>query len=250
MLSLSQIEKIAKKNHATVGIGDDGGSEIVYKSAESAQKEGFAEVEVFKSAESLIEALKNGSIDAAVRGTLGAKDVLGQIKSDFSVKKVMRIAFLLFEGRRVVLLAPVGVDEGGSIEEKVEILNYACELLSKFGTDPKVGVLSGGRLEDFKRSPRVDNTLIQGEKLTSKAQDMGLQARHFGILLEEAVKGSNLVIPLDGITGNLIFRSLHFFGGAKGMGAPVVNIPRTFIDTSRDKDDYSSAIALASALFS
>ena len=92
--------------------------------------------------------------------------------------------------------------------------------------------------------------LLEGEKLTSMALDTGMQAKHFGILLEKAVESSNFVIAPDGITGNLIFRALHFFGGAKGIGAPVVNMDKLFVDTSREKEDYTASIALASALCS
>jgi predicted methyltransferase MtxX (methanogen marker protein 4) len=130
----------------------------------------------------------------------------------------------------------------------MELVNFGFELLSKFKIEPKVGVLSGGRLEDSGRHMKVDETLVSGEKLTSMALDSGISARHYGILLERAAKESNMLIGPDGITGNLIFRSLNYFGGAKGIGAPVVNLKKIIVDTSRDKNDYCDSIALASAL--
>jgi len=250
MLSLSQVHKIARKNRAKVGIGCGGRTEVVEKSAKSAGREGFAEVEIFSDAESLVSALKKGEIEGAVRGTLSAKAVLSLLKSEFEVEKVMRIAFMVISGGRIVLLSPVGVDEGRSMEEKVEIIDFGCRLLAKFKAKEKVGVLSGGRLEDFGRHMKVDETLMEGEKVTSSALDKGIQAKHYGILIEEAAKSSNMLLAPDGISGNLIFRTLNFFGGAKGIGAPVVNIHKIFIDTSRAKDDYCDDIALASALCS
>jgi predicted methyltransferase MtxX (methanogen marker protein 4) len=113
-----------------------------------------------------------------------------------------------------------------------------------------VGVLSGGRLEDLGRHIKVDETLIAGEKLTGMALDSGIAARHFGIEIEQAFMASNIVIAPEGITGNLIFRTLHFFRGMSGMGAPVVGLEKIFVDTSRAKNDYLDSIALASALFS
>ena len=112
----------------------------------------------------------------------------------------------------------------------------------------RVGVLSGGRLEDMGRNTRVDETLSDGEALTKQAIKKGISATHFGILLEDALESSNFVIAPDGITGNMIFRALHFFGGAKAIGAPVVNIDYVFVDTSRAKKDFSDSIALAGAL--
>ena len=130
----------------------------------------------------------------------------------------------------------------------MELITRGCELLGKFKVEPKVGVLSGGRLDDFGRGLKIDETLTQGEELTRLALEKGIRAEHFGILLENAFKESDLVISPDGISGNLIFRALHFFGGVKGMGAPVVNIHKVFVDTSRAKKDYSNSISLASAL--
>jgi putative methanogen marker protein 4 len=242
------MEKIARKTHTKVGIGDCGRGDRVKSSVEKAKNEGFADVKIFDNAQDLVSALKNGKVEAAVRGTLESKAVLEEIKSEFEVERILRIAFLLMEDGRSVLLAPVGVDEGESIEEKLELIIKGCELLAKFKVEPKVGVLSGGRLEDFGRHWKVDETLTQGENITEMALSKGIQTQHYGILLEDAFKESNIVIPPDGIMGNLIFRALHFFGGTKSVGAPVVNIDKVFVDTSRAKKDYSTSIALASAL--
>jgi putative methanogen marker protein 4 len=250
MFSFSGIQKMARKKKAKVGIGNGSMEDTIKKSAESAQKEGFAEVDVFKDARSLVDALENGKIDAAVRGTLDAKTVLGTIKSQFGIKDIIRIAFLDMDDGRLVLLAPVGVDEGMSFEEKLDIMKHGCELLSRFKVEPMVGVLSGGRLEDLGRHKRVDETVIQGVELMKHVMKNGIRAEHFGILIEKAFYESNFVISQDGISGNLIFRTLHYFGGAKGIGAPVVNLDSVFVDTSRSKEDYSTSIALASALSS
>jgi putative methanogen marker protein 4 len=238
MFDLSMIHKIAKKSVAKVGCGDAKRGDVITKSVECARDKGFADVVQYADAEKLVKALKSGEIEAAVRGNLGAGEVLSCLKTEFGLKKVLRIAFLVFERDRVVLLAPVGVDEGYEIEERMELVNFGFELLSKFKIEPKVGVLSGGRLEDSGRHMKVDETLVSGEKLTSMALDSGISARHYGILLERAAKESNMLIGPDGITGNLIFRSLNYFGGAKGIGAPVVNLKKIIVDTSRDKNDY------------
>ncbi|UCG68029.1 MAG: methanogenesis marker protein Mmp4/MtxX [Thermoplasmata archaeon] len=241
---------MARKKRAKVGIGDGSTGNVIKKSVESAQKEGFAEVEIFNNAQSLTEALDKGGIEAAVRGTLDAKTVLSTLKSQFGMKYIMRIAFLDMDDGRLVLLAPVGVDEGMTFKEKLDLMNHGCDILSRFKIEPMVGVLSGGRLEDLGRHKKVDETVVQGVELMKRIMKNGIWAEHFGILIEKAFCESNLVISQDGITGNLIFRTLHFFGGAKGIGAPIVNLDRVFVDTSRAKEDYSTSIALASALSS
>ncbi len=248
MLTLSQIQNIAQKKNTIIGIGDSSQDGIISKSCEIAQKKGFAEIEVFHESSSLVEALKSGKIDGALRGTLESKSVLAQLKSQFGLDKTQRIVLLSFSDDRLVLLAPVGIDEGQSLKEKKELVVYGRELLQIFGDEVKLGVLSGGRLDDFGRSAIVDESIELGKILTEQALDMGIPTEHFGILLEKAVEASNFIMAPDGISGNLIFRAIHFFGGAKAIGAPISNLPRVFVDTSRAKSDYSDSIALASAL--
>lgn len=248
MLQLSQILRMAKNNHANVGIGLGSNTKAIELSVQEAQEEKIARVAVFNEPEALVAALETGEIQAAVRGTLSAKPTLESLKSQCGIKNILRVAFLQFTEDRIVLLAPVGVDEGHDVDERKELITQTCELFSWFRVEPKVGILSGGRLEDLGRHMRVDETLMQGERLTSWALDRGVQARHYGILVEQAFQNSNMVLTPDGITGNIIFRMLHFFGRGMGIGAPVVNLDKVFIDTSRDKEEYTSAIALASAL--
>jgi putative methanogen marker protein 4 len=248
MFDMSSIYKLARKSKAAIGIGCAGSSDAVSNSMERASSEGYAQVQVFKEPQRLVSSLKEDKIHAAVRGTLSAGEVLESLKTTFGLEKIMRVAFMKADDGNLVLLAPVGVDEGQSIEERLELVNFACELLARFGVGPQVGVMSGGRLEDMGRHIKVDETLIAGEKLTSLALDSGVAARHFGIEIEQAFLTSNVVIAPDGITGNLIFRTMHFFRGMKGIGAPVMGFEKIFVDTSRAKEDYTDSIALASAL--
>jgi putative methanogen marker protein 4 len=238
---------MAKKNKARIGIGEGGGV-AVKSSVKKAEAKGYGKVTVFSDEASLISALTSGEIEAAVRGTLEAKAVMNTLKTTLKVESIMRIALLDTKGGELVLLAPVGVDEGQSSKERLNIIIQGQKLLSKFNMKARVGVLSGGRLDDMGRHMRVDETLSDGEELTKEAQKKGISAQHFGIVLEDALESSNFVIAPDGITGNMIFRALHFLGGAKAIGAPVVNIDYVFVDTSRSKKDFSDSIALAGAL--
>ena len=62
------------------------------------------------------------------------------------------------------------------------------------------------------------------------------------------MKEADFIIAPDGISGNIIFRALHFIAGAKALGAPVINTDKVFVDTSRAKTDYVDSIALAMKL--
>jgi putative methanogen marker protein 4 len=191
----------------------------------------------------LIDALKIGDIDAAVRGTLPASSTLGYLKREMGVETLQRIALLETVAGVQFLLAPVGVDEGWTIAEKVHFIERAKHIAKRFGINPRVAVLSGGRLGDIGRHHRVDASLAEAELV---ARLTG--SDHMEILIEDAIMDHGILIAPDGITGNLIFRTLVFLGGGIGHGAPVVNIDKLFVDTSRASPDYSNAILLAAAL--
>ncbi len=264
MSLLSDIERKARKNHARIGLGIGKLSEKLIKSAEAAreyadgvlvgnEKEIKAigtDLEIIQSTEpskKLIELLAGGEIDGAVRGTLSATKTLSELKKSLNIKKLYRVALLETADGKPFFLAPVGIDEGNSAEDKVELIKRGAEHFRRFGIEAKVGVLSGGRFEDKGRDKNVDRTLAEAESVTKKVREMGINAKNYSILIEDAIEEANFIIAPDGISGNLIFRTLVFLGGGYGHGAPVL-MEKVFVDTSRVGGHYTRAIMLASAL--
>jgi putative methanogen marker protein 4 len=193
--------------------------------------------------EELVRALMEGRIDAAVRGTLPSSTTLSFLKRAAGVPGLLRIALLETGDGRRFLLAPVGVDEGWTVAEKVELVERGRELAASVGLPPTVAVLSGGRKGDLGRHPQVDRTLAEAEQVAALTK-----ATPAEILIEDAVGRFGMILAPDGISGNLIFRTLVLLGGGHGHGAPVVNLRRTFVDTSRATPDYARAINLAASL--
>lgn len=193
--------------------------------------------------QALVDDLMSGRIDAAVRGTLPANATLKALKKAAGVDHLERIALLETVHGKKFLLTPVGVDEGWTVEEKLELIKKGRVIAKKFGLPEKVGILSGGRLGDLGRHPLVDAGMADAE-LVARLGD----ATHCEILIEDAVETCGLIIAPDGISGNLVFRTLVFLGGGHGHGAPVVNISRIFVDSSRASPDYSNALLLAASL--
>jgi putative methanogen marker protein 4 len=191
----------------------------------------------------IIDDLMAGRIDAAVRGTLHANTTLRALKDAEGVDHLERIALLETAYGKKFFFAPVGVDEGWTGPEKLELIKKGRLIAQKFGLSEKVGVLSGGRLGDIGRHPQVDASIAEAELIASLGN-----AEHCEILIEDAVKSCGLIIAPDGISGNLVFRTLTFLGAGQGHGAPVVNISRIFVDTSRASPNYANALLLAAAL--
>jgi len=201
----------------------------------------LAESETPESA--LVSDLMTGVIDAAVRGTLPANATLQALRAAAGVNHLERIALLETAGGKKFLFAPVGIDEGWTVADKLALIRKGRLIARRFGLPEKVGVLSGGRFGDIGRHARVDRSMAEAE-LVARLGD----AVHYEILIEDAIESCGLIIAPDGISGNLVFRTLAFLGAGHGHGAPVVNIDRIFVDTSRASPDFTNALLLAASL--
>lgn len=193
--------------------------------------------------EELVHDLHTDRIQAGVRGSLPAGRTLRRLKETFCVSEIERMVLLETAAGDRFFLAPVGVDEGWTILQKVSLIEKGRAICRKFGLSERVTVLSGGRISDIGRHPVVDRTLADAEFISRLTG-----ADHPGILIEDAVKKSGLIIAPDGISGNLIFRTLLFLGNGRSHGAPVLNINKIFVDTSRVNPDYHYALILAGTM--
>lgn len=193
--------------------------------------------------QALINDLLRGEVDGVVRGTLPSDATLRYLREATSTSSLERVAVLETPEGKKFLLTPVGIDEGWTTPEKVSLVERAVGLAGCIGIDQTIGILSGGRMSDIGRNPVVDRSLAGGELLAQLTGGV-----HTGILIEEAANRYGIVIAPDGISGNLIFRTLVLLGSGRSHGAPVVNIDVTFVDTSRASDNYENALRLAAKL--
>ena len=113
--------------------------------------------------QAMIDDLMAGKIDAAVRGTLPANTTLKALKAAEGVDHLERIALLETARGKKFLLTPVGVDEGWTVPEKLELIKKGRVIAKKFGLPEKTGVLSGGRLGDIGRHRQVDASMAEAE---------------------------------------------------------------------------------------
>ena len=199
------------------------------------------------SEEEFTELILKEEADAFVRGSLGASIVMAEIKHKY--ENIYRAALLEVDGNKF-FLAPVGIDEGDLLSQKIQIIKLATELLPKMGMVPKIAVLSGGRAEDVGRSSKIDESIAQGEILSRITRNKYI-VKHYYILIENAIADhANFILAPDGISGNLIFRSLIFLGSGKSHGALTLGIKEILVDTSRSQnvEGYIRALKFAKSL--
>ena len=251
------LEKLARTRRARIGIGIWNADAQLIASLQSATEyadlllvgdpccdcslDYVASKEPWKE---LVRLLATGEIEGAVRGNLPAGRTMRALAEQFDVR-VRRLALLELSGW-AFLLGPVGIDEGESLSDRLELLLGGAKFLQGMGVVPKGAVLSGGRMEDMGRCERVDRSLAEGELIADRAQEAGLGAKHKGILIESC-RGDDIVIAPDGICGNLIFRTLLLLCKAQSYGAPVL-MDRVFVDSSRARGGFDGPVMLASCM--
>lgn len=227
-----------------VGIGVHGNCEAV----EMCAAEFPDNVIVYDDPESLVDDLVSGKIDAAVRGNMSSSVVIPLLKRKLGLRELERAVLLEPKGGKLFCMAPVGIDEGWTFEQKYDTVTKCLPLLKKIGLGRRVAVMSGGRSDDKGRNEIVDRTIDDCLALVEKLRGEGIDAYDGQILIENIIGDADLVIAPEGISGNLIFRTLHFIAGAAALGAPIINTDKIFVDTSRSKTDYRDSVLLAMKL--
>jgi putative methanogen marker protein 4 len=202
-------------------------------------KKNFKRLELITTQEpvkEIISFLDDNLISAIVRGSLSSNTFLKNVKSYLNITEINRLALLeTFDGFQF-FFGPVGIDECNSKENKINFLNKAIGLCKSLKILPKISILSGGRLSDLGREKFVDNTIYDAEEIVNhfKKANSNLSINHEEILIENAIhRQSNIIIAPDGISGNLIYRTLVHLGGGKAYGAIYLGLDKIIIDTSR-----------------
>ena len=202
----------------------------------------------FEEPVGLVRALEQSDVDAAVRGTMGSAEAVEALIHSFDIQGVMRTAVLATAQDRPFLLAPVGIDEGRTPDDRLGLVRATIDYMGYAGWRPSIAVLSKGRPDDAHRGEDIRRSLEEGEEIAGILRSEGLDAQHYSILVERAVLERDFLVAPDGVSGNLMFRSMHFVGGGRAYGAPIVNIPEVFVDTSRAKRDFVEPVLLAAGL--
>ena len=254
---VNSLREKARSRHARIGIGVWNADAELIDSLQSTKEYAdlllvgepccdcsFDYVATEKPWEELVRLLAEGEIEGAVRGNLPASRTMRALAGQFDIK-VRRLALLDLKGW-AFLLGPVGIDEGETISDRLGLVLGGAEYLRGLGVSPRVAVLSGGRMEDKGRSERVDRSLAEGELIGAQAREAGVDTAHKGILIE-ACKGDDIIIAPEGISGNLIFRTLLLLCGADSYGAPVL-MQKVFVDSSRARGNFDGPVMLASAM--
>ena len=187
----------------------------------------------------IVNYLNNNLISCAIRGSLSSSKFLKNLDVILNISDIDRLALLETNSGHQFFFGPVGVDECNSLNNKKLFIEKALTELSTLNIEPKISILSGGRLGDIGRNVDVDKNIKEAQELVDffKLEKPDLEIEHTEILIEKAIENkSNLILAPNGISGNLIYRTLVHLGGGKAYGAIYMGIDYNIIDTSRVGD--------------
>lgn len=194
----------------------------------------------------LIDTYKHGKIDGIVRGHIKWGPFFHYLKRTFKHDVAQEIALMKTRDGHEFFLGPGDQFEGHTNEEKLDLIEKAAPIMEEWKVKPKIGLLAADFTEDRGDHPIVDKSIDETEALLKTLKEKGYDAKNYAHLIPDAVKESNFVVPIDGILGNFIYRTLLYLGGATEYGSPVL-IPENVIDNSRYNDRYSTQIIMAVA---
>ncbi|MEE1129918.1 MAG: methanogenesis marker protein Mmp4/MtxX [Methanobrevibacter sp.] len=200
------------------------------------------------SDEDLIKAVLDRKIDAVIRGSLPASNIMNKLKEKYPT---LSRATYVNNGEIEFLLTPVGIDEGNTIEDRFRMTKSCIDFLKQVGKTPKIAVLAEGREDDFGRDSAVSNSIKESRKLTKLIQETGENVKNYYILIESAIKDEcNIIIAPNGRVGNIIFRTMVLVNSWPSYGAVTFGMDRIYIDTSREQsiEGYIRSLILAEEL--
>lgn len=258
---LRGIKKFLKKYHSDIFLY---GSEKIVENFSTLKE--LKEIEDFVSLISgeeiekkIISDLKADNIQGIIRGSISSSKFLAELRNQLDIDDFTRLALLETSENHQFFYGPVGIDECINLDKKKKFIKNALMVCKIINIQPKVSLLSGGRIGDVGRDQRVDATISDADELASyfKSQNKNVDISHDEILIEKAInRGANIIIAPEGISGNLIYRTLVHLGAGRAHGAIYTNIlnklKKIVIDTSRvgKESEIHGSLVLSAALIS
>jgi len=210
-----------------------------------------------------------------IRGALSSSKFLAAIKNEIRkvppyqkidgipLQTISRLALLETAENFQFFFGGVGIDEVNSFESKRKMIGLSRLFFERLKHPLHIGLLSGGRLSDEGRDAIVDQSLSEAKRLEKvftemwkkNPPDIPCSISHYEILIEQAISHNvDLLIAPNGISGNLIYRTLVHLGKGRSFGAVYLNLflhfNRIVIDCSRVAPSFEieGAIGLAAGL--
>ena len=212
-----------------------------------------------------VELVRNNRASALMKGNISTPVLLKAIlNSETGIKKSDVLSHVLvFEWENSLrFLTDGGMIPHPTLEEKVELINNAKALAKKLGCEvPRVAVLSSVEMVNPKIQSTVDaavlakmgergqfgkDCIVDGPLALDNA--ISLESAHHKGLFNEVVGKADILIAPDIDTGNILGKTLLYFGNVQAGGMIIgARCPVILLSRSDDRQTRINSIKLALA---
>jgi predicted methyltransferase MtxX (methanogen marker protein 4) len=206
--------------------------------------------------ETLASMLVRGHVDGIVRGTLDDRTTLRAYLALTGETDTTCPALFEDPFGRQFFVCPSSNPDGWTKDQRFVEAKATAEFVSEWGLVPRIAVYTSIRktsyaavatepsaVEEMQRATFDDADWIVGQLIA-----LGYDARNWEIDLNEAVEDlCNIHVPVNGVVGNQICRTLMFCGG-RMLTATRIGLSRPYEDNSKSERDFSVHIEWLAAL--
>lgn len=206
--------------------------------------------------EKIAKLLVEGEFEGIIRGTIDdfkTREAYNKLTGETSQGSPGLMEDCL--GHRF-LLGPGSNPQGWSKEERLAIANGLIGFLKEWEIEPRVAVFTGVRHETYARKKDtregvvgiLNKTYEDAGWIVSELTKNGIRAKNWAIDLDVAIsEGYNVIVPVNGMVGNQIFRAILLTGGRVLTGNHL-GLSRFIEDDSRNERNYDFHVKWVVAL--
>jgi predicted methyltransferase MtxX (methanogen marker protein 4) len=255
------IHEQAKAGRKRIGIGILHPDEAIVDSLLRAQEfcdpvvigqdvKGITSLPTLTPEEVLIAKLQSGEIDAIVRGQADAIILRAQLVERFHYPpdKIKDLGVVKDNLGRVFIACGISHSQGWTVDQKVELIREAVDLLRVLNLPVKIGVTSGARSDTVGPIPYLAETYADADKIVGLL-GTEMPIKHYCIDIEKAIADQCTVLVFaNGMVGNHVLRSLVFLGQIKIYGGIISGIDRLVVESFRNSSGFFEYLEFANAL--
>lgn len=202
-----------------------------------------------KASDCLIALLQSKRVDAIVRGQIYYTHYHDSMNEYFEFKRDVMCPYLLRDHcRNEWFITPVVHHDDASVDGRCYLSSQTARICEALGNNAVIAVLAPDKKSEMGYSDVVDKGILDAEAIVAKLISDGFNARMVELRIDLAASGANIVVPMDGIVGNFVYRSLGSLGGATLVGGFTLTNRFVSIDTSQSQKGFSHAIESAVAM--
>ena len=214
-----------------------------------------------------VSLINKGEADILMKGLLGTAPLLkAVVDKDNGLRKSSLLShFTLFESpyyHKLLGAADVAMNISPTLEEKIHILNNSVEVMHKLGvSNPKVAIVGpvetinekiestvhAALLTLMNKRKQITGCIVDGPLALDNA--ISAEATSHKQIVSEVAGDADLLLVSDLDSGNILYKSLIFMGGA--ISAAIVTgakVPVVLTSRAASEESKVMSIALAAAL--